>query len=239
MIIQAKDIDLISLLTYDVRNGHSLYCSSTNFAQFSILDSILKSFKKFEVSNIVLIDPRSISHNPWKKYIKDIPIEMVLNDFVVISKYTQTFVDPSINVITNSLKEEFGESYATSLTKIVEPAITRYELRHNELKLTLYLINYDVAATLLLLQQMNKQEQYSSSCSTGLVLNSIVGDWGVIAHNAIKSFLIKINFKPHYVISNNFTVWENYTSPSPLTGDLTISFESPFLAEYFEMLRSS
>lgn len=232
-------MSILNQLSKDVQDNHSLYCTSTNFAQFSILDSILTSFKKFKVSNIVLIDPRGISHNPWKKYLKNVYTEMVLNDFTFISKSSETFADPSIDVITNSLKEEFGESYATSLTKIIEPAITRYELEYKESKLTLYLINYDVAATLLLLQQMNNQEQYSSTCSIGLLLNSIVGDWGVITHDAIQSFLIKINFKPHYVISNNYTVWENYTSPSPLTGDLTISFESPFLAEYFEMLRSS
>ena len=229
-------MSILNQLSQDLQNNHSLYCTSTDYTQFYLLDSILTSFKKFKVSNIVLIDPRGISHNVWKQYIKDVHTEMVLNDFVVLSKYTQTFADPSIDVITNSLKEEFGESYPTSLAKILEPTSTRYELEHKESKLTLYHINYDVAATLLLLQQMNSQEHYSSTCSTGLLLNSIVGDWGVVTHDAIQSFLIKINFKPHYVITNNFTVWENYTYPSSLIGDLTIRFETPFLGDYFEML---
>ena len=237
MIIQAKDKDLITLLTYDMRNGHSLYCSSTNFAQFSILDSILTSFKKFEVSNIVLIDPRGISHNPWKQYLKNVFSEMVLNDFTFLSKTSETLSDPLIETITNNLKEEFGESYATSLAKIIDPIITRYELEYKESKLTLYHINYDVAATLLVLKQMNNQEHYSSTCSTGLLLNSIFGDWRVVPHDTIQSFLMKINFKPHYVISNNYTLWKNFTRPIPLIKDLTISFESPFLEEYFEMLR--
>jgi hypothetical protein len=231
-------MSILNQLYKDLQNKQSLYCASTNYAQFCLLDSILTSFKKFEVSNIVLIDPRGISHNPWKQYLKNVYIEMVLNDFTFISKSSETLSVPLIETITNNLKEELGESYATSLSKIVEPAITRYELRHKESKLTLYHINYDVAATLLLLQQMNNQEQYSSTCSTGLLLNGIVGDWGDITYENTISFLIKNNFKPHYVISNNYTSWENFTRPIRLIKDLTISFKTPFLEEYFEMLRA-
>jgi hypothetical protein len=230
-------MSILNQLSKDVQDNHTLYCTSTNYAQFNLLDTILTSLGKFKVSNIVLIDPRGISHNVWKKYIKDVHTEMVLNDFVVISKSSETFDNTSIDVITNSLKEEFGESYTTFLAKIIEPTITRYELEYKESKLTLYHINYDVAATLLLLQQMNNQEHYSSTCSTGLLLNSIVGDWGVVSHDAIQSYLIKTNFKPHYVISYNFTLWKNFTKPIQLIEDLTISFETPFLREYFETLR--
>ena len=232
-------MSILNQLSKDVQDNHSLYCTSTDYAQFYLLDSILTSFGKFKVSNIVLIDPRGISHNLWKHYLQNVDVEMVLNDFTVLSKSSETFDDPSIDFITDRLKEEFGESYPISLAKIIEPTITRYELEYKESKLTLYHINYDVAATLLLLQKMNNQEHYSSSCSAGLLLNSIVGDWGVITYDAIQSFLIKIDFKLHYVISYNNTLWKNYTSPSPLTGDLTISFETPFLGEYFEMLRNS
>ena len=230
-------MSILKQLSQDLQNNHSLYCSSTDYKQFFLLNSILTAFKKFKISNIVLIDARGISHNPWKQYINDTPIEMVLNDFTVLSKYSQTFADPSIDVITNSLKEEFGDSYLISLAKIIDPIITRYELEYKESKLTLYHINYDVAATLLVLKQMNNQEHYSNTCSTGLLLNSIFGDWGVVPHDTIQSFLMKINFKPHYVISNNYTLWKNFTRPIPLIKDLTISFESPFLEEYFEMLR--
>lgn len=230
-------MSILNQLSKDVQDNHSLYCTSTDYTQFNLLDSILTSFEKFEVSNIVLIDPRGISQNPWKKYLKNVYTEMVLNDFTFISKSSETLSDPLLETITNSLKEELGESYATSLSKIVEPNITRYELEHKESKLTLYHINYDVAATLLLLQQMNNQGQYSSTCSTGLLLNSNVGDWGIISHDAIHTYLIKTNFKPHYVISNNYTLWKNFTRPIRLIKDLTISFETPFLGEYFEMLR--
>ena len=129
-------MSILNQLSKDVQDNHSLYCTSTDYAQFSILDSILNSFENFKVSNIVLIDPRGISHNPWKKYLKNVYTEMVLNDFTFISKSSETFADPSIDVITNSLKEEFGESYATSFTKIIEPAITRNELEYKESKLT-------------------------------------------------------------------------------------------------------
>lgn len=227
---------ILNQLSKDLKNNHSLYCSSTEYKQFYLLDSILTAFDKFKVSNIVLIDPRGISHNVWKQYIKDIHTEMVLNDFVVLSKYTETLADPLIDVITNSLKEEFGESYTTSLSKILEPTITRYELGYKELKLTLYHINYDVAATLLLLQQMNSQEQYSSTCSTGLLLNCTVGDWGVLTFNEIQTFLIKKNIKINYIIRNYSALWSGFTKPIPLTNELTISFESPFLGEYFEIL---
>ena len=175
-------MSILNQLSKDLQNNHSLYCASTNYAQFCLLDNILTAFKKFEVSNIVLIDPRGISHNPWKQYLKDVYTEMVLNDFTFISKSSETLFDPLIETITNNLKEELGEAYATSLSKIIEPNITRYELEHKESKLTLYHINYDVAATLLLLQQMNNQEQYSSTCSTGLLFNGIVGDWGDITY---------------------------------------------------------
>jgi hypothetical protein len=230
-------MSILNQLSKDVQDNHSLYCTSTDYAQFYLLDTILTSLGKFKVSNIVLIDPRGISHNPWKHYLQNMDTEMVLNDFTVLSKSLETFGDPSIDVITDSLKEEFGESYPISLAKIIEPTITRYELEYKESKLTLYHINYDVAATLLLLQQMNNQEHYSSTCSTGLLLNSIVGDWGVVSHDAIQSYLIKTNFKPHYVISNNYTLIKNFTRPIQLIEDLTISFETPFLREYFETLR--
>ena len=230
-------MSILNQLSKDLQNNHSLYCTSTNYAQFCLLDSILTSFKKFEVSNIVLIDPRGISHNPWKQYLKDVYTEMVLNDFTFISKSSETLFDPLIETITNNLKEELGEAYANSLSKIIEPNITRYELEHKESKLTLYHINYDVAATLLLLQQMNNQEQYSSTCSTGLLLNGIVGDWGDLTYENTISFLIKNNFKHHYVISNNYTLWKNFTRPIPLIKNLMISFETPFLEEYFEKLR--
>ena len=230
-------MSILNQLSQDVQDNHSLYCTSTDYTQFYLLDNILSSFGKFKVSNIVLIDPRGISHNLWKHYLQNEHTEMVLNDFTVLSKSSETFADPLIDAITNNLKVEFGELYATSLAKIGEPTITRYELEYKESKLTLYHINYDVATTLLLLQQMNSQEHYSSNCSTGLLLNSIVGDWGVVSHDAILPFLIKINFKPHYVISNNYTLIKNFTRPIQLIEDLTISFETPFLREYFEILR--
>jgi hypothetical protein len=230
-------MSILNQLSKDVQNNHSLYCTSTDYAQFYLLDSILNSFENFKVSNIVLIDPRGISQNPWKKYLKNVYTEMVLNGFTFISKSSETFADPSIDVITNSLEEEFRELYPTSLAKIIEPTITRYELEYKESKLTLYHINYDVAATLLLLQQMNNQEHYSSTCSTGLLLNSIVGDWGVVTHDAIHSFLIKKSIQFHYIIRNNNTLWSDFTKPIPLTKELVISFETPFLREYFEMLK--
>jgi hypothetical protein len=227
---------ILNQLSKDLKNNHSLYCSSTDYKQFYLLDSILTTFKKFEVSNIVLIDPKSISHNPWKQYIKDVSTEMVQNDFVVLSKHSETFADPAIDVITNSLNEEFGESYISTLAKIVDPSITRYELGYKESKLTLYHITYDVASTLLLLHQMNCQEHYASTCSTGLLLNSIVGDWGVIAHDSIQSFVMKKDIKIHYIIRNDNALWSNFTKPIPLTKELVISFEAPFLGEYFEIL---
>ena len=230
-------MSILNQLSKDVQDNHSLYCTSTDYTQFYLLDSILTSFEKFKVSNIVLIDPRGISHNLWKHYLQNVYTEMVLNDFTVLSKSSETLSDPLIDDITNNLKVEFGESYATSLSKIVEPTIIRYQLGYKESKLTLYHINYDVAATLLLLQQMNSQEHYSSTCSTGLLLNSIVGDWGVVSQDAILPFLIKINFKPHYVISNNYALRSDFTKPNQLIKNLTISFETSFLGEYFEMLR--
>ena len=231
-------MSMLHHLSEDLQNKHSLYCTSTNYAQFSLLDSVLTSFNKFKVSNIILMDPRGISHNPWKQYLKNTSAEMALNGFSLLSKSSEVLAGSVIETIANSLKKDLGPSYAETLSKIVEPVINRYELEYKESKLTLYHINYDVAAILLLLKQMNSQDHFSSSCSTGLVLNSVVGDWGAISLDDIQSFLMKINLKTHYVITNNLTVWENYTSPSPLAGELTIRFETPFLSEYFEMLKS-
>ena len=231
-------MSILDQLSEDLQNKHSLYCTSTNYAQFSLLDSVLTSFNKFKVSNIILMDPRNISHNPWKQYLINTSAEMALNGFSLLSKSSEVLSGSVIEMIANSLKEDLGPSYAKSLTKIVEPAINRYELEYKESKLILYHINYDVAAILLLLKQMNNQEHFSSSCSTGIVLNSVVGDWGAISLDDIQSFLMKINLKLHYVITNNFIEWENYTSPSPLAGELTIRFETPFLREYFEMLKT-
>ena len=236
--MKQRKMSILHHLSEDLQNKHSLYCTSTDYAQFSLLDSALTSFNKFKVSNIILMDPRGISHNPWKQYLKNTSAEMALNGFSLLSKSSEVLAGSVIETIANTLKEDLGPSYAKSLTKIVEPAINRYELDYKESKLTLYHINYDVAAILLLLKQMNNQEHFSSSCSTGIVLNSVVGDWGAISLDDIQSFLMKINLKPHYVITNNLTVWENYTSPSPLAGELTIRFETPFLREYFEMLKS-
>lgn len=236
--MKLKKMSILDHLSEDVQNKHSLYCTSTNYAQFSLLDSVLTSFNKFKVSNIILMDPRGISHNPWKQYLKNISAEMALNGFSLLSKSSEVLSGYVIETIINSLKEDLGPSYAETLSKIVKPGINLYELEHKELKLTLYHINYDVVAILLLLKQMNNQEYFSSSCSTGLLLNSVVGDWGAISLYDIQTFLMKIDIKLNYVITNNLTVWENYTSPSPLTGELTIRFETPFLGEYFEMLKS-
>jgi hypothetical protein len=184
------------------------------------------------------MDPRGISHNPWKQYLKNISAEMALNGFSLLSKSSEVLSGSVIETIINILKEDFGPSYTETLSKIVEPVINRYELEYRESRLTLYHINYDVATILLLLKQMNNQDHFSSSCSTGIVLNCVVGDWGAISLDDIQSFLMKINIKLHYVITNNHNVWDNYTYPLPLTGDLKIRFETPFLGEYFEMLTS-
>jgi hypothetical protein len=241
MITQAKEKDLVSLLTNDVRNGHCLYFTNTHYSQFYILDEVLKLFGDFKVDTIVLIDPRGFLHNFFQRhmYLRQAYVEMILNDFEVLSKQSESLEELPLVLenLVSELENQYGMNYIDNLSKLENPFISRYELTHYGRKLNLYHINYDVVTILKMLQNIDNQEHYSSNSSVGLFIDSEKTNWDKLGFHDVQDYLEHINFKAHYVIGDLLTKWEGFVKPIPLTKYLTISFENQFLGEYFEMLR--
>ena len=241
MITQDKENGLISLLTNDIKNGHSLYCTNTHYSQFYILDEILKLFGDFKVNTVVLMDPRGFLHNFFQRhmYLKQAYVEMILNDFEVLSKRTESLKELPLVIenLVSELEIQYGVNYMDNLLKLENPFISRYELFHYGRKLNLYHINYDVVTIIKMLQNINNQEHYSSDSSVGLFIDSDKTNWDKLGFHDVQDFLEHINFNAHYVIGDLLTKWKGFAKPIPLTKYLTISFENQFLGEYFEVLK--
>ena len=122
MILKDKKTGLIDLLINDIKSGHNLYCTNTHYSQFYVLDELLKLFGDFKVDTIVLMDPRGLLHNFFQRhmYLKQAYVEMILNDFDVVSKQSE-FLNELPLVIENlisDLEKQFGKTYKDNLTNL-------------------------------------------------------------------------------------------------------------------------
>lgn len=242
MIIEEKKKDLLELLTIDIKKGHNLLCTPIQSSQFFELDEILNKFGDFKVDTIVLIDPRGQFHNYFQRhlYIRQAYVEMILNDFEVKSKESQSLiaVPPAIEKVITNLEKQFGKAYSDTVMKLEDPFISRYELIHNGRKLNVYHINYDVVTILNVLKLIKNEEHYSSDFSTGLFVSGGSKEYSDLGFFDIHAYLNHIGFKAHYLITEKDIKKNRFVHPRSLSKLWTIRFETEFLGEYFEMLSS-